>query len=419
MKKRILHLLGFFALFVVLSARANELAVAKSIYDVDMYEDLPYLQDFIKEYESENSDFDYRYQFRWNMPQTFDKGFGKIIKNFGTNEIRINNATEDRLLAELQRMPKEFYPYLGPNLHNVPGLSGKILDLPGIKETKHRFPQRIASVFKDVEYIEYLSPALYIFLMPEIWGENLESLERPKLKKQNNFHVNARVSKKLIMQAERKVLLSEYKGKNPNATAKQGMRNYTANKDTPLSGADVQAFALSLDGLNKLNKEQNFDFQMITLIPLVTYLDEKNGVDKNVSFLRTVVNPCQSIIKKIKWLGKYSQFQAAISEQGFGLEDWAYTCDKTIKAYRVATMSPKVSTAIKILRTGYIYRLMEPYNFTPEEKQEFRYFIDASIALYDTKPEDVEAVKKNLSLLKRKLPKSGTSYFGSPIIYNP
>ena len=61
----------------------------------------------------------------------------------------------------IQSLPKQYYPYIGPYLHTVPNMSPKILNLPGIKETKNQFPERIAPQLKDIPNLEFLSPYLY------------------------------------------------------------------------------------------------------------------------------------------------------------------------------------------------------------------------------------------------------------------
>ena len=65
------------------------------------------------------------------------------------------------MLEQLKNTPKEYYPYIGPYLHTIPGISEKVLNLPGIKETKTGFRKRIAPQLADIENLEFMSPALY------------------------------------------------------------------------------------------------------------------------------------------------------------------------------------------------------------------------------------------------------------------
>lgn len=72
------------------------------------------------------------------------------------------------------------YPYIGPMLFTIPNMSEKVLNLPGIRETKNKFPTRIALQLKGIDDLEFLSPFLYYLLMPEVWPENVTMPEMPR-----------------------------------------------------------------------------------------------------------------------------------------------------------------------------------------------------------------------------------------------
>jgi hypothetical protein len=150
--------------------------------------------------------------------------------------------------------------------------------------------------------------------------------------------------------------------------------------------------------------------------PIMNYWDEKNGIDRQVSFLKGVVNPCQTIVRKVKWSGLRSQFQDAIGGEAFGLDDWAYTCDKVMKAYRVISMKQAHIVIINALRKGYPYTQLNKLNFTPEERQRQRYFLEASLHLYDSKAEDLKAVRPFYKQITDKLLKIDYLFAGTPFI---
>ena len=134
------------------------------IYDVDLQENIPYLWRVHEDFKKDTALYDRKYDYKWRIPTVFNSDFRRKIKTFGSVEKRFNNPDEDAILRDLQRMPKAFYPYIGPMLHNMRGLSGKILDRPGIKETKNKFPDKIASRMQNIPDIEFVSPDLYLFL---------------------------------------------------------------------------------------------------------------------------------------------------------------------------------------------------------------------------------------------------------------
>ena len=138
-------------------------------FKVDMKMEIPDVKEFIKKYVNDNSLYDKGYKSRLDMGNTFKKEFSKTIKFYGLSEGRLKNSYEDDLLEAISWLPKETYQYIGPMLHEVPGMSEKILNLPGIKETKNKFPERVADKMKAIEGIEHMSPSLYFLLMPEIF----------------------------------------------------------------------------------------------------------------------------------------------------------------------------------------------------------------------------------------------------------
>ena len=406
-------------LYVMIPTKVNaQLKEFEHIYDIDMDEDIPLIWRLQKEYNKENSLYDWRYEYTWRIPSGFNYDFKQKIKYFGSIEKRIQNADEESLLRDLQRMPKEFYPYVGPMLHTVKGLSGKILDMPGIKETKNRFPQKIASRFQKLPDLQFLSPELYIFLMPQLWGEDMDTLEFPHQNEQQPEDIpNIKINPEFIKHIKKKVPISDYWLGAKTKTEKYDVRNYDADEDTPLSNADVKAFINTLDGLFRFRLQKDYEIRNIMVDPLIGYWEEKQGTDRTVSFLKTVVNPCQTIVRKIKWTGLQNEFQKVIGEQAFGLDDWAYTCDKIFKAYRVTSIPYAYAATLKIARKGYIYRELAKYDFTPEEKQQQKYFIEATIQLYKTTQNDIDIVKKHRNQLFHKLLKFKNHFMGTPLVF--
>lgn len=410
--------LFLFFFILLLSAQSQaQLKEFEHTYDVDLNEEIPMLWRLQKEYRKSRSDYDWHYDYSWNIPPVFDKDFDQSIKRFGTIEKRIENADEEALLRDLQRLPKEFYPYIGPVLHTVPGLSGKILDLPGIKETKNQFPQKVASKLAAIPDIEFVSPGLYIYLMPMIFGEGINSREFPQITNKHQNMPPIRIKKELLESALKEVPTEKF-ALNATALPKNpGIRHYNAEASTPLSQADVKAFIGTLDGLLKFKSDLKTDVKFISLNGVMSYWDEKHGVNKNAAFLKTMVNPCQTIARKVKWLGLRQEFQKIIGPQAFGLDDWAYTCDKTLKAYRSASQTHAEITVMNILKKGYIYAMINQFDYyTPEERLTHKYFIEASIQLYQSTLADMDAVKPYKDELQQRLGKFGSNILGTPLI---
>ncbi len=385
-------------------------------FDIDLSENIPALWKLEREYKNSNSDYDWRYDLSWNMPTAFDTDFKKDITYFGSIEKRLQNADEESIYQDLKRMPKDFYPYIGPMLHSVRGLSGKILDMPGIKETKNQFPTRIASKVQNIPNLRFVSPELYLYLMPELWGEGIFNREKPQKRQHLEKTVRVKINPEFIERIKNNVSIDDYSRFSQGKKQNIGIRHYNADKNTPLSQADVVAFISTLNRLDDFRKQNDYEFRFMMLDNLLQYWDEKNGIPRDIAFLRTIVNPCQTVARKIKWSNKRTEFQQVIGNEGFGIDDWAYTCDKTIKAYRVTSSTLSDIGMIRLFKKGFAYQQLRYMNFTAQERKQQKDFIEATIRLYETTPENIDAVQPVTEKLKKELRKIGTHYLGTPII---
>lgn len=139
--------------------------------DMDIGQKLPPYEEMLKKYVADNRIVNRGYDFHWDIGNIFDSVFRMTIDYYGQTEKRIKNVHEDDLTALLSTVPPEYYQYIGPYLHTVPNMPEKILNMPGIKETKNRFPKRIARELEGIEDLEFVSPYLYYVLMPESWPD--------------------------------------------------------------------------------------------------------------------------------------------------------------------------------------------------------------------------------------------------------
>ena len=411
LRSAILCIAGF--LFVSSPVQAVDDA---HIFDIDLNEKTPVLSDLLQQYNEKTSQYSWHYQFRWNMPAQFDTGFQSIIDDFGNHEKRLENANEERILQMLQRMPKQMYPYIGPMLHKVRGLSGKVLELPGIKETKNKFPTRVAKIFEDVNYLEFASPSMYIFLMPEIWEPEI-SREYPNLKiKSLQNPRKIKINPDLMAKVEKNVPASKFMQGAQMPTPKLQPRHFNADISTPLSTADVQAFINTLDGLRSFLHQNKNEMQLMGIVPLMRYYDEQNGEKPIVGYFKAAVNPCQTIVRKVQWLGKYAEFQKVVGTQGFGLDDWAYTCDKTVKAYRIFRTPISHTGFVNSVRKGLYDKMLRQYKLTPQEREMLHYQAQAFLQLYTAPKENIDAVRPFAKQLQQEFLQLGNQYGGTPLV---
>ncbi len=383
---------------VVLASAAAE-AVTPADYagrfEVDMKEDIPPLEELRRMFAPKPV-YDRKFDYFWNIGKVFDKGFAQTIRSYGTRQTRLKWPGEETMLEQLKNTPKEYYPYIGPYLHTIPGISEKVLNLPGIKETKNRFPKRIAPQLADIENLEFMSPALYFVLMPELWKDNDVSREKMKFQRlpQTNRYDTAFIKK--VMET---VPPEDYApGATPQEPLQSRLRTISPDATSPLTGKDVQAVARSLEALADYGENINNKAKIIEAGALLDAWENSKGTGAILPNIKDLVNPCQRLGQKIKMQGMEHEFSEIIAGEGFNMEEWAYTCDKTIKAYRVLRMStPELMTLLLYKRNVYQNQL----NAYPEKiAPSVAVTMQSMVEMYKAPLNDVLEVKKNHQAVK-------------------
>lgn len=364
-------------------------------FEVDMKEDIPPLEELRKMFAPKPV-YDRKFDYFWNIGKIFDKGFAQTIRSYGTRQTRLKWPGEETMLEQLKNTPKEYYPYIGPYLHTIPGISEKVLNLPGIKETKNRFPKRIAPQLADIENLEFMSPALYFVLMPELWKDN--DVSREKMKFQRLPQIN-RYDTKFIKKVMETVPPEDYApGATPQEPLQSRLRTISPDATSPLTGKDVQAVVRSLEALADYGENINNKAKIIEAGALLDAWENSKGTGAILPNIKDLVNPCQRLVQKIRMQGMEHEFSAIIAGEGFNMEEWAYTCDKTIKAYRVLRMStPELMTLLLYKRNVYQNQL----NAYPEKiAPSVAVTMQSMVEMYKAPLNDVLEVKKNHQAVK-------------------
>lgn len=407
----------FKAAFIALVFAAVFPAVLKAedVFTVDLDRPLPSRKELLKKYGGQ-SVYDRRYDFYWDIGNKFDAVFAQTVKTYGATDKRLKKEGEDQLLSMIKTLPEEAYPYIGPYLHTVPNMSPKILNLPGIKETKNRFPERIAPQLAGIENLEFLSPYLYFLLMPEVWPGNAAVFEDapekrpvPKVKYNPKFYA-----------AVRKMVPPEefYPGAPKEKKLSAGdLRTVSPDALSPLTSADVQAVMKTFPAVDKFASREGVPQKLLQAGALLDAYETEQGRGLSVNALKDMVNPCARLIQKVRIAGLETDFALAVSEEGFRPEEWAYTCDKTIKAYRVSKMTASALASVMNYRDG-VYR--NALKNIPESLAVSQIAaMGAIVKMYQAPLENVMEVRKNRRELD-KLFKSGKYMLaGQPVAVMP
>ena len=407
-------LLGLFLALTFVPARA-QIPDFNEYFEVDLDAPLPDLKALQEEYARAAEIYDPRYVVSWELGHAFDEVWRGVISYYGTSEKRLRASGEEELTDMIAMLPKEVYPYIGPLLHSVPGIPEKILNMPGIKETKNKFPERIAPQLADIEDLEFLSPYLYILLMPEMWPENNKPVETPQKRRAKIPQVpyNPEFYAKVVQNVEEIGIGNTYTdGQKP---LKDKLRTLQVTKTSPLTSADVVAFINTLDGVRQFATFDN-KLKIIHAGALLDYYEAKNGTALDLNSIKDMVNPCQRLALKIKWAGLETEFMKNTVKEGFNLKEWAYTCDKTIKAYRTTLISDGKLASLKLYKKG----VYNAYMMSLKEKWRNSQFatMQGVLAMYKTNKNDINQVLKNRGDLKDKLLPFGLLMITSPISLN-
>lgn len=405
-------LLWLFLLNINISIAFAEHTDFSKYFDVDLDAPIPDLQELRKELTEATEVYNPRYFVTWNMGRVFDKVWRDVILNYGTSEKRLRAPGDQELEEMIASLPKEVYPYIGPFLHSSPGVSEKILNMPGIKETKNKFPERIAPQLQDIEDLEFLSPALYILLMPEMWPEKNPTMEKTVLKK-------AKIEPVPYYPNFYEALLDRVpEGGFGGANAKgdrplqDKIRTIKITKDSPLTTADILAFTNTLDGVLAFSTLEN-QYKIISISTLLNYYEAKNGTALDLNNLKDIANPCQRLALKIKWAGLETEFLQSVSKEGFNLKEWAWTCEKTIKAYRAVLITDSRLASLKMYKKGLYDAYLSHFSSKWKDRQ-FAAF-ETLLEMYKTNKNDIREVLKNEETIKEKIRPFGDVFVAEPL----
>ena len=394
---KILAIFLFGCAFLTGKAASAAMADYKQEFEVNLEKDvLPSLAELEEVFNRENRYYDKKYHSVWDLTGEFDADFYARAATYGINEKRLKWEEEEHTLEILAALPKEMYPYIGPMLFEIPNMSEKVLNMPGIKETKNQFPKRIAPQLKDIEDIEFLSPFLYYILMPEMWPENARKIEQPQM---TPYHPKVVYNPEFYAALKKLVPPEDFMSDAaPKKPGRSELRTIKPTPDSLLTSADIQAFVRTIDAVEDWYQTGDNRYQLSRISSMLwSYeFDENPAV---VAGLREGVNPCARLVQKARLMGQELELAKKVAGEGFTLNEWAYICDKTIKAYRLSRISSSLMLAIRAYKSG-LYD--DEISKLSPKSQAFRYAtMQAIVSAYNAPLADVVEVQKNRPLLEK------------------
>lgn len=397
------------------AAGAVSMADYRKSFVIDLDNDrFPTFEELEKQFNDENKLYDPRYHSVWELLGEFDRDFYARTATYGINEKRLKWDEEEDILAIIGAMPEDMYPYIGPMLFLIPNMSDKVLNLPKIRETKNKFPERIAPQLKDVRDLEFLSPFLYYILKPEMWPENRKDIEMPQM---TPYHPKVVYDEKFYQKIKSIVQPEKYMlgGEVRDRVTRSEMRTISPGRDTVLTSADVQAFANTIDAVEDWYRSGDNRYRISQAAAMLMTKEAED--DPTIApGVRDLVNPCARLAVKVKILGRERDLAFRVAKEGFTLHEWAYTCDKVVKAYRVSLMNRHMLQALKNYRNGTYDDEID--KLSPKHRALRYSTMQALIEMYTAPLTDLQEVRKNRSLLEDKWRKYNFQLAETPLTRN-
>ena len=176
------------------------------------------------------------------------------------------------------------------------------------------------------------------------------------------------------------------------------MRTINPDAKTLLTSADIQAFARTIPAVEEWYQQGDNRFYL-SRVSTMLWSYESQKTPAISAGLREMVNPCARLVQKARLIGQEYALAQKVAGEGFTLNEWAYTCDKTVKAYRLSRISLSLMQSIRAYKLG-LYD--DEINKLSQKSQDLRYAtMQALVSAYNAPMSDVTEVRKNRRQLEK------------------
>ncbi|MFR1031292.1 MAG: hypothetical protein ACLSE6_01630 [Alphaproteobacteria bacterium] len=126
-----------------------------------------------------------------------------------------------------------------------------------------------------------------------------------------------------------------------------------------------------------------------------------------------MVNPCQRLVQKLRM----AVWNCSCGWRSAGRalpRGWAYTCDKTIKAYRMGMMRSSTLASLKAFRDGAYNQYLEENLGGRKAALQFQ-TMQTLVEMYRAPLNDILEARKNRKLLKKEFEAGKYRILGQPV----
>ena len=239
---------------------------------------------------------------------------------------------DQAILEVVPLVPPDYQQYIFPAFHEIPALSHRMRTMPEIAKWKGKVPTRIAPELqgKGPYGWRYLSPSLYIYLMPELWPSYYAENELPKseITLQINWQNPEEVDKAFnSFQKTNKAWEALHEEAQKDAEGGLTKRDLQAVRDVI---SDLVAFSETKEGKAVINH-----------VVLALNADD---------IYKAIATPCASLVERMHAIRMESFLKPILEKAQISEADFIGKCDRTTRAYRVAHSSPEMGLYILKLK---------------------------------------------------------------------
>ena len=260
--------------------------------------------------------------------------------------------TDQAILDLIPQVDPLYHQYVFPAFHKVTTLSHRLRTMPEIAQWKDKVPTRIAQELqgKDPYNWRYLSPFLYIYLMPELWPSYYrEKKEAPKP------IITRQVDWTNPQEAERAFSPS----KRADEIRQELQRKARENNEPGLSEQDVKMVHQVLSDLIEVSETPD---GRAVFAHVALALD----ADK---VYEAMAHPCASLAERIQTIGMDSFFTPSLEKAQVSREEFIDKCERVTRAYRVAHSSPQMALYVVNLQRKLAKNPAMPKNCSKASQQ--------------------------------------------------
>lgn len=236
--------------------------------------------------------------------------------------------TDQAILDLIPQLPPAHYQYVFPAFHEMSALSHRLRTMPEIAKWRRKVPTRLAPEVEGQGPYgwRYLSPFLYIYLMPEMWPSYYKENEAPKLEITRQIDwTNADD----VRQAFEQFSHVEDLRKSLSARAAIDVEGGVSEQDMRM----VHQVFSDLVALSE-TPEGKAIFSHV-----VVALDS----DK---IYPAMARPCASLTERMRAIGMGSFLDPVLAKAQVSEADFVEKCERITRAYRVSQSTPEMALYI-------------------------------------------------------------------------